>query len=94
MSNNAQSTPSAQSPSSDTSNAAAQSTPSTSDTQGATATNDQATSSASTRRGNAANQGNLPQTASDLPFVGLLGLGLLAAGLVSGRKAKRGIRTI
>ncbi|PYX93739.1 MAG: hypothetical protein DMG71_14360 [Acidobacteria bacterium] len=93
MSNNAQSTPSAQSPSSDT-NAAAQSTPSTSETQAATANNDQAASSASTRPGNAANQGNLPQTASDLPFVGLLGLGLLAAGLVSGRKAKHGVRTI
>jgi LPXTG-motif cell wall-anchored protein len=58
-------------------------------TAGTTATtgNDQ-TAATSRRHARAGNQGNLPQTASNLPFVGLLGLGLLAAGLVSSRKRK------
>ncbi|PYX76574.1 MAG: hypothetical protein DMG72_04535 [Acidobacteria bacterium] len=42
----------------------------------------------------AANQGNLPQTASELPLIGLLGLGLLAAGLAASRRMKRGVGTI
>jgi len=42
----------------------------------------------------AASQGNLPQTASELPLIGLLGLGLLAVGLAASRKMKRGVGTI
>ncbi len=42
------------------------------------------TETAQNSTGNNAN--NLPQTASPLPFLGLLGLGSLAAGLVTRRK--------
>jgi len=61
-------------------------------------TSDQSAQSAATEpsggKAAAANQGNLPQTASELPLIGLLGLGLLAAGLAASRKMKRGVGTI
>jgi LPXTG-motif cell wall-anchored protein len=54
-------------------------------TQGTT---DQSTTTTTTRHQKGANAGNLPQTASPLPLLGLLGMGSLAAGVVT-RKRKR-----
>ena len=53
-------------------------------------TTDQSTTTTTTHkhRKNADNSGNLPQTASPLPLLGLLGMGSLAAGMAT-RKRKR-----
>jgi len=62
--------------------------PSSSDQNAASSSSDQNAAAAAgneTAQNNAA-AGNLPQTASPLPLLGLLGLGSLAAGLVSRRK--------
>jgi hypothetical protein len=61
--------------------AADQKTPSTSST---TADQNSASTSSSTDQG--ANGGQLPQTASPLPLLGLLGLGSLITGLVARKK--------
>lgn len=53
--------------------------------QGAT---DQSTTTTTTRHHRGAKSGNLPQTASPLPLLGLLGMGSLAAGVAT-RKKKR-----
>jgi LPXTG-motif cell wall-anchored protein len=67
-------------------------------TQGAATTPDQGTADQSAtqstttttthKRHRGANAGNLPQTASPLPLLGLLGMGSLAAGVFT-RKKKR-----
>jgi LPXTG-motif cell wall-anchored protein len=54
-------------------------------TQGTT---DQTTTTTTTRHHKGAKSGNLPQTASPLPLLGLLGMGSLAAGVAT-RKKKR-----
>jgi LPXTG-motif cell wall-anchored protein len=54
-------------------------------TQSAT---DQSTTTTTTRHHRGAKSGNLPQTASPLPLLGLLGMGSLAAGVAT-RKKKR-----
>lgn|SRR5690348_11168727 len=53
-----------------------------------TATTDQSTTTTTTRHHRSAKSGNLPQTASPLPLLGLLGMGSLAAGVAT-RKRKR-----
>jgi|GraSoiStandDraft_41_1057321.scaffolds.fasta_scaffold121014_3 LPXTG-motif cell wall-anchored protein len=67
-----------------------QATPSTSSdqgTQGATTSDQSATGAASTgAQDQGAKAGNLPQTASPLPLLGLLGMGSLAAGVLTRRK--------
>jgi LPXTG-motif cell wall-anchored protein len=49
---------------------------------------DQSTTTTTTRHHRGAKSGNLPQTASPLPLLGLLGMGSLAAGVAT-RKKKR-----
>src|SRR5690242_14649172 len=49
---------------------------------------DQSTTTTTTRHHRSAKSGNLPQTASPLPLLGLLGMGSLAAGVAT-RKKKR-----
>ncbi|HJT01626.1 MAG TPA: LPXTG cell wall anchor domain-containing protein [Terriglobales bacterium] len=49
---------------------------------------DQTTTTTTTRHHKGAKSGNLPQTASPLPLLGLLGMGSLAAGVAT-RKKKR-----
>lgn len=49
---------------------------------------DQSTTTTTTRHHRSAKSGNLPQTASPLPLLGLLGMGSLAAGVAT-RKRKR-----
>ena len=51
-------------------------------------TTDQSTTTTTTRHHRGAKSGNLPQTASPLPLLGLLGMGSLAAGVAT-RKKKR-----
>ncbi len=52
------------------------------------ATDQTSTTTTTTRHHKGAKSGNLPQTASPLPLLGLLGMGSLAAGVAS-RKKKR-----
>jgi hypothetical protein len=47
---------------------------------------DQTTTTTTTRHHKAATSGNLPQTASPLPLLGLLGMGSLAAGAATRKK--------
>ena len=49
---------------------------------------EQSTTTTTTRHHRSAKSGNLPQTASPLPLLGLLGMGSLAAGVAT-RKRKR-----
>jgi LPXTG-motif cell wall-anchored protein len=53
---------------------------------GAQSSSDQNAAAGNQTAKNNAAAGNLPQTASPLPLLGLLGLGSLAAGVVSRRK--------
>ena len=72
---------------------ATQSTPSaqgnaTTPDQGTTMTDQSTTTTTTHRHHKGAANGNLPQTASPLPLLGLLGMGSLAAGIAT-RKKKR-----
>ena len=80
---------SANSPTATQSNPSAQGSATTPDQGTASQTTDQTQTTTTTRhhKGASAN-GNLPQTASPLPLLGLLGMGSLAAGVAT-RKKKR-----
>jgi LPXTG-motif cell wall-anchored protein len=79
----------ATSPSATQSSPSAQGSATTPDQGTATqGTTDQSTTTTTTRHQRSAKSGNLPQTASPLPLLGLLGMGSLAAGVAT-RKKKR-----
>jgi LPXTG-motif cell wall-anchored protein len=81
--------PNANSPTATQSSPSAQGNATTPDQGTATqGTTDQTTTTTTTRHHRAAKSGNLPQTASPLPLLGLLGMGSLAAGVAT-RKKKR-----
>src|SRR5207245_10626447 len=83
---------SAQAPSS--SDAATATPPNNDTTQSPPASDANATTAKAGRNAAGANNGNLPQTGSELPLAGLLGVGFLIAGLASSKRLKRGVRTI
>ena len=78
----------ANSPTATQSTTGAQGSATTPDQGTATQSSTDQTTTTTTHKHKGANGGNLPQTASPLPLLGLLGMGSLAAGVVT-RKKKR-----